>query len=184
MTSFNSRDGLNWEQLASSWPINRYFFLLDFREQSLRPLLMNQSHFTSEHKKINCRGDFEITRSPVWFDFSLRRPLIKLSISWRKNGVLVTSGLSDFNRRLTILSPVVSDAGFYECEAILRSSSVPSVSAGAYLHVLGKTYKMNDSLKHGLLWVKISFNNHTTTHRYSCESRAIRFSLYLISVCI
>lgn len=72
--------------------------------------------------------------------------------------------MSDFNRRLTILSPVVSDAGFYECEAILRSSSVPSVSAGAYLHVLGKTYKMNDSLKHGLLWVKISFNNHTTTH--------------------
>lgn len=70
--------------------------------------------------------------------FSLCRPLIKLSISWRKNGVLVSSGLSDFNRRLTILSPVVSDAGFYECEAILRSSSVPSVSAGAYLHVLGK----------------------------------------------
>uniref|UniRef100_A0A1A8DKE9 Sidekick homolog 2b (Chicken) n=1 Tax=Nothobranchius kadleci TaxID=1051664 RepID=A0A1A8DKE9_NOTKA len=34
------------------------------------------------------------------------RPLIKLSISWRKNGVLVTSGLSDFNRRLTILSPL------------------------------------------------------------------------------
>ncbi|MEQ2186513.1 Protein sidekick-2, partial [Goodea atripinnis] len=63
------------------------------------------------------------------------RPLIKLSISWRKNGVLVSSGLSDFNRRLTILSPMVSDAGFYECEAVLRSSSVPSVSAGAYLHV-------------------------------------------------
>uniref|UniRef100_A0A8C5N9E1 Sidekick cell adhesion molecule 2b n=1 Tax=Gouania willdenowi TaxID=441366 RepID=A0A8C5N9E1_GOUWI len=62
------------------------------------------------------------------------RPLIKLSISWRKNGMLVSSGLSDFNRRLTILSPVVSDAGFYECEAVLRSSSVPSVSAGAYLH--------------------------------------------------
>ncbi|KAM8836507.1 protein sidekick-2 isoform 4-T4 [Spinachia spinachia] len=63
------------------------------------------------------------------------RPLIKLSLSWRKNGVLVTGGLSDFNRRLTILGPVVSDAGFYECEATLRSSSVPSVSAGAHLHV-------------------------------------------------
>lgn len=71
--------------------------------------------------------------------FPLTRPLIKLSITWRKNGVLVSSGLSDFNRRLTILSPVVSDAGYYECEAILRSSSVPSVSAGAYLHVLGKS---------------------------------------------
>ncbi|XP_066560557.1 protein sidekick-2 isoform X2 [Amia ocellicauda] len=64
------------------------------------------------------------------------RPLIKLSITWRKDGVLVTSGLSDFNRRLTVLSPAVSDSGFYECEAVLRSSSVPSVSAGAYLHVL------------------------------------------------
>ncbi|KAG7491379.1 hypothetical protein MATL_G00003050 [Megalops atlanticus] len=58
------------------------------------------------------------------------RPLIKLSITWRKDGVVVTSGLSDFSRRLTIISPVVSDSGFYECEAVLRSSSVPSVSAG------------------------------------------------------
>ncbi|CAB1313297.1 unnamed protein product, partial [Coregonus sp. 'balchen'] len=67
------------------------------------------------------------------------RPLIKLSITWRKNRVLVTSGLSDFNRRLTIISPVVSDSGFYECEAVLRSSSVPSVNAGANLHVQVKT---------------------------------------------
>eukprot|EP00064_Thunnus_orientalis_P007648 superscaffoldBa00000861_g7670 len=76
------------------------------------------------------------------------RPLIKLSISWRKNGVLVTSGLSDFNRRLTILSPVVSDAGYYECEAILRSSSVPSVSAGAYLHVLEPPQFIKEPEKH------------------------------------
>ncbi|XP_058845794.1 protein sidekick-2-like isoform X4 [Acipenser ruthenus] len=64
------------------------------------------------------------------------RPLIKLSIVWRKDGVLVTNGLSDFNRRLTILNPTVHQSGRYECEAVLRSSSVPSVSAGAYLHVL------------------------------------------------
>ncbi|KAM7381296.1 hypothetical protein PAMA_012239 [Pampus argenteus] len=76
------------------------------------------------------------------------RPLIKLSISWRKNGVLVTSGLSDFNRRLTIISPVVSDAGYYECEAILRSSSVPSVSAGAYLHVLEPPQFIKEPEKH------------------------------------
>ncbi|XP_034050564.1 protein sidekick-2 [Thalassophryne amazonica] len=76
------------------------------------------------------------------------RPLIKLSISWRKNGVLVSSGLSDFNRRLTILSPVASDAGFYECEAVLRSSSVPSVSAGAYLHVLEPPQFMKEPEKH------------------------------------
>ncbi|CAJ1080064.1 protein sidekick-2 isoform X2 [Xyrichtys novacula] len=76
------------------------------------------------------------------------RPLIKLSISWRKNGVLVTSGLSDFNRRLTILSPVVSDAGYYECEAVLRSSSVPSVSQGAYLHVLEPPQFIKEPEKH------------------------------------
>uniref|UniRef100_A0A665VQZ9 Sidekick cell adhesion molecule 2b n=1 Tax=Echeneis naucrates TaxID=173247 RepID=A0A665VQZ9_ECHNA len=76
------------------------------------------------------------------------RPLIKLSITWRKNGVLVTSGLSDFNRRLTILSPVVSDSGFYECEAILRSSSVPSVSAGAYLHVQEPPQFIKEPEKH------------------------------------
>ncbi|KAJ8283490.1 hypothetical protein COCON_G00023400 [Conger conger] len=62
------------------------------------------------------------------------RPLIKLSITWRKDGAVVSSGLSDFNRRLTVISPLVADAGYYECEAVLRSSSVPSVSAGAYLH--------------------------------------------------
>ncbi|XP_071318877.1 protein sidekick-2 isoform X5 [Trachinotus anak] len=76
------------------------------------------------------------------------RPLIKLSISWRKNGMLVNSGLSDFNRRLTILSPVVSDSGYYECEAILRSSSVPSVSAGAYLHVQEPPQFIKEPEKH------------------------------------
>ncbi|XP_023672749.2 protein sidekick-2 isoform X2 [Paramormyrops kingsleyae] len=63
------------------------------------------------------------------------RPLIKLSITWKKDGTPVSSGLSDFNRRLTIIGPVLGDSGFYECEAVLRSSSVPSVGAGAYLHV-------------------------------------------------
>uniref|UniRef100_A0A8C6SZT0 Sidekick cell adhesion molecule 2b n=1 Tax=Neogobius melanostomus TaxID=47308 RepID=A0A8C6SZT0_9GOBI len=76
------------------------------------------------------------------------RPLIKLSITWRKNGVIVNAGLSDFSRRLTILSPVVSDAGYYECEAILRSSSVPSVSAGAYLHVLEPPQFVKEPEKH------------------------------------
>ncbi|KAJ8254116.1 hypothetical protein COCON_G00207280 [Conger conger] len=64
------------------------------------------------------------------------RPLTKLSIVWRKNGVVVGSGLSDFNRRLTMVSPTVGDSGFYECEAGLLSSRVPSIRAGAYLHVL------------------------------------------------
>lgn len=51
----------------------------------------------------------------------------------------MTGGLSDFNRRLTVFGPAVADAGYYECEAVLRSSSVPSVSAGAFLHVYGRT---------------------------------------------
>uniref|UniRef100_A0A3B1IV52 Sidekick cell adhesion molecule 2 n=1 Tax=Astyanax mexicanus TaxID=7994 RepID=A0A3B1IV52_ASTMX len=76
------------------------------------------------------------------------RPLIKLSISWRKDGVPVRSGLSDFNRRLTVLSPTVGDSGFYECEAELKSSSVPSVSAGAYLHVLEPPQFVKEPEKH------------------------------------
>lgn len=73
----------------------------------------------------------------VFLSLSTSRPLIKLSITWRKNGVLVNRGLRDFGRRLTISGPLVSDSGYYECEASLRSSSAPSVSAGAYVHVLG-----------------------------------------------
>ncbi|XP_041939869.1 LOW QUALITY PROTEIN: protein sidekick-2-like [Alosa sapidissima] len=76
------------------------------------------------------------------------RPLIKLSISWKKDGVPVRNGLSDFNRRLTILTPLVSDSGYYECEAVLRSSSVPSVSAGAHLHVLEPPQFVKEPEKH------------------------------------
>ncbi|KAK2111986.1 Protein sidekick-2 [Saguinus oedipus] len=65
------------------------------------------------------------------------RPLIKLHIIWKKDGVLLSGGISDHNRRLTIPNPTASDAGYYECEAVLRSSSVPSVVRGAYLSVLG-----------------------------------------------
>lgn len=71
------------------------------------------------------------------FFFSSGRPLVKMSITWRKDGVVVNTGIRDFGRRLVISLPAVSDSGFYECEASLRSSSVPSVTAGAFLHVLG-----------------------------------------------
>uniref|UniRef100_A0A7N9AK39 Sidekick cell adhesion molecule 2a n=1 Tax=Mastacembelus armatus TaxID=205130 RepID=A0A7N9AK39_9TELE len=66
------------------------------------------------------------------------RPLVKMSITWRKDGVVVNTGIRDFGRRLVISLPAVSDSGYYECEASLRSSSIPSVTAGAFLHVLGK----------------------------------------------
>lgn len=61
-----------------------------------------------------------------------------MSITWRKDGVMVNTGIRDFGRRLVISLPAVSDTGYYECEASLRSSSIPSVTAGAFLHVLGK----------------------------------------------
>ncbi|XP_027547203.1 LOW QUALITY PROTEIN: protein sidekick-2 [Neopelma chrysocephalum] len=64
------------------------------------------------------------------------RPLIKLHIIWKKDGVPLSSGISDYSRRLTILHPALADSGYYECEAVLRSSSVPAVAAGAFLSVL------------------------------------------------
>lgn len=60
-----------------------------------------------------------------------------MSIAWRKDGAVVNTGIRDFGRRLVISLPTVSDSGYYECEASLRSSSAPPVSAGAFLHVLG-----------------------------------------------
>lgn len=52
--------------------------------------------------------------------------------------MLLSGGISDYNRRLTIPNPTGGDTGYYECEAVLRSSSVPSVTRGAYLSVLGE----------------------------------------------
>lgn len=64
--------------------------------------------------------------------------MIKLHLIWKKDGQALSSGISDFSRRLTIPSPGASDSGYYECEAVLRSSSVPSAVRGAYLSVLGE----------------------------------------------
>lgn len=63
---------------------------------------------------------------------------MKLHIIWKKDGVPLSSGISDYSRRLTILSPALSDSGYYECEAVLRSSSVPAVAEGAFLSVMGE----------------------------------------------
>ncbi|NWR82284.1 SDK2 protein, partial [Furnarius figulus] len=78
-------------------------------------------------------GTSEVTMECV---ANARRPLIKLHIIWKKDGVPLSSGISDYSRRLTILHPVLSDSGYYACEAVLRSSSVPAVAAGAFLSVL------------------------------------------------
>uniref|UniRef100_A0A8C8RVJ0 Sidekick cell adhesion molecule 2 n=1 Tax=Pelusios castaneus TaxID=367368 RepID=A0A8C8RVJ0_9SAUR len=79
-------------------------------------------------------GSSEVTMECV----ANARPLMKLHIIWKKDGVPLSTGLSDYNRRLTILNPTLGDSGYYECEAVLRSSSVPAVAEGAFLAVLGK----------------------------------------------
>nr|XP_033817053.1 protein sidekick-2 isoform X2 [Geotrypetes seraphini] len=76
------------------------------------------------------------------------RPLMKLQIIWKKDGVPLSSGISDYNRRLTILNPTISDAGYYECEAILRSSSVPSITRGAFFSVLEPPQFVKEPQKH------------------------------------
>lgn len=68
---------------------------------------------------------------------------------WKKDGVLLSSGISDYNRRLTITNPTVSDAGYYACEAMLRSSSVAPVTRGAYLSVLGESVQALGFLCYG-----------------------------------
>uniref|UniRef100_A0A3Q2XUG2 Sidekick cell adhesion molecule 2 n=1 Tax=Hippocampus comes TaxID=109280 RepID=A0A3Q2XUG2_HIPCM len=64
------------------------------------------------------------------------RPLVKMSITWRKDGAAIHAGIRDFGRRVVISQPTAGDGGYYECEAALRGSGVPSVVAGAFLHVL------------------------------------------------
>ncbi|XP_077474176.1 protein sidekick-2-like isoform X2 [Stigmatopora argus] len=65
------------------------------------------------------------------------RPLVKMSLTWRKDGVAVHAGIRDFGRRLIISQPTLADGGYYECEAALRvGGTVRPVTAGAFLHVL------------------------------------------------
>lgn len=60
-----------------------------------------------------------------------------MSITWRKDGAAIQAGIRDFGRRVVISQPTAGDGGYYECEAALRGGGVPSVVAGAFLHVLG-----------------------------------------------
>lgn len=72
-----------------------------------------------------------------------------MGITWRKDGVLVNTGIRDFGRRLVISLPAVSDSGYYECEASLRGANVASATAGAFLHVLGEPLVSTHDLKEG-----------------------------------
>uniref|UniRef100_A0A8C1UFC9 Sidekick cell adhesion molecule 1a n=1 Tax=Cyprinus carpio TaxID=7962 RepID=A0A8C1UFC9_CYPCA len=52
------------------------------------------------------------------------RPVEKLLLMWRRNGVEVASGVGSFGRRLTIINPTSADVGMYVCEASLLDSNV------------------------------------------------------------
>uniref|UniRef100_A0A1A8HEA8 Sidekick cell adhesion molecule 2 n=1 Tax=Nothobranchius korthausae TaxID=1143690 RepID=A0A1A8HEA8_9TELE len=96
------------------------------------------------------------------------RPLVKMNITWRKNGVVVSTGIRDFSRRLVIGMPAVSDSGYYECEASLRSSSVPSVSAGAYLHNPVAVLSTSEKRAINLTWAQ-AFDGNSPLIRYIME---------------
>ncbi|XP_061160026.1 protein sidekick-2-like isoform X2 [Syngnathus typhle] len=65
------------------------------------------------------------------------RPLVKMDITWKKDGAVLHAGIRDFGRRLVISQPTHGDGGYYECEATLRGGGgVPPATAGAFLHVL------------------------------------------------
>ncbi|XP_078273747.1 protein sidekick-1 isoform X2 [Rhinoraja longicauda] len=68
------------------------------------------------------------------------RPVDRLSITWKRNGVKLKSGISVFGRRLMILNPTSADIGKYECVATLQSSSVLPVHAHAYISIIEPPY--------------------------------------------
>ncbi|KAG8523750.1 Protein sidekick-1, partial [Galemys pyrenaicus] len=64
------------------------------------------------------------------------RPVEELSVSWKRNGVRLTSGLHSFGRHLTINNPTSSDTGVYVCEATLRGSTFEPARARAFLSII------------------------------------------------
>ncbi|XP_029432778.1 protein sidekick-1 isoform X2 [Rhinatrema bivittatum] len=68
------------------------------------------------------------------------RPVDKLTVSWKRNGVKVTSGINSFGRRLTIVSPTSADVGMYVCEAQLRDITSQQARAKAYLSITEPPY--------------------------------------------
>ncbi|XP_062388932.1 protein sidekick-1 isoform X4 [Sardina pilchardus] len=68
------------------------------------------------------------------------RPVDKLSITWRRNGAEVASGVGSFGRRLTIVNPTSADVGLYVCESSLLDSSVRPAEARAYLSIIETPY--------------------------------------------
>lgn len=70
--------------------------------------------------------------------FRSHRPVEDLSVTWKRNGVRITSGLHSFGRRLTISNPTSADTGLYVCEAALLGSAFEPARAKAFLFITGK----------------------------------------------
>ncbi|KAK2492530.1 hypothetical protein MC885_003332 [Smutsia gigantea] len=68
------------------------------------------------------------------------RPVEQLSVSWKRNGVRITSGLHSFGRHLTISSPTSADTGVYVCEATLGGSPLEPARANAFLSIIEPPY--------------------------------------------
>ncbi|TSK31292.1 Protein sidekick-1 [Bagarius yarrelli] len=64
------------------------------------------------------------------------RPVDKLNLVWRRNGVEVASGVGSFGRRLIIVNPTTADMGLYVCEASLQDSSVKPAEAKAFISII------------------------------------------------
>uniref|UniRef100_U3IAM3 Sidekick cell adhesion molecule 1 n=1 Tax=Anas platyrhynchos platyrhynchos TaxID=8840 RepID=U3IAM3_ANAPP len=81
-------------------------------------------------------GSSEITLECV----ANARPVEKLSMTWKRNGIKITSGISSFGRRLTITNPTSADVGMYFCEAKLRDSTEEPARANAFLSIIEPPY--------------------------------------------
>ncbi|XP_007941083.1 protein sidekick-1 [Orycteropus afer afer] len=68
------------------------------------------------------------------------RPVEELSVSWRRNGIQVTSGLHSFGRHLTISNPTSADTGMYVCEAAMRDGTREPARAAAFLSIIEPPY--------------------------------------------
>ncbi|XP_030067895.1 protein sidekick-1 [Microcaecilia unicolor] len=68
------------------------------------------------------------------------RPPDNLTITWKRNGVKMTAGISSFGRRLTIVNPTSADVAVYMCEAQLRDLSSQPARAKAFLSITEPPY--------------------------------------------
>ncbi|XP_062359287.1 protein sidekick-1 [Cinclus cinclus] len=98
---------------------------------STAPAVVIQPHNTSV-----VAGSSEATLECV----ANARPLERLSVTWKRNGIKITSGISNFGRRLTVTNPTSADVGMYFCEARLRESTEEPARAKAFLSILEPPY--------------------------------------------